>query len=102
MICVVQDIPLERRAGRIGHAGGGEDLSKVVAVGGAGRASERAGDANRRIELRLGNADLGALRHRKKFGGPDVGPPAQEIRRDSNSNRARRGRDLSEGTLAEC
>jgi hypothetical protein len=66
-----------------------------VAVGGAGRASERAGDADGRIKLCLGDTDLSVLRQSGKLRGANVRPAAQQIRRDSNCDRARWHRSLA-------
>ena len=50
-----------------------EDLTEVVAVCGAGRGTKGARNADCRIKLRLGDADLCTLCQRGKLGCSNIG-----------------------------
>src|SRR5271169_3574731 len=63
-----------------------------MAVGGTGRAAERAGDADGWIKLSQGDTDLCALCQGSQLRGANVRSAAQQIRRDTDNDGSRRRR----------
>src|SRR5208282_2422040 len=67
-----------------------EDLTQVVTVEGGGVPADHACEADRRIKVRLRDADLGALRRGLQFRGSHAGVPAQQIGRYADKDLGRR------------
>ena len=70
-----------------------EDTFEPVLADVAGSGSKDPGQAERRVEIGFSDADLGALRHCRQFGGANVRPPPDKIGGDSYRDVCRRNRD---------
>ena len=97
---VIENIPGKRRAERKGNAPPLEDPLELVldkpALGDIGGSRAKSpGQAERRIEVRLGDADLCALRHRRQLGSADIRPAADEIGGNADSDGLWRDRDAT-------
>src|SRR5215472_1103451 len=71
---VVQDFPLKRRTDTATEGTVSEQVLQLL-----GRPAERAVEANGRVEIRFGDADLSALGGGQSFVTADIGPAPDQI-----------------------
>jgi hypothetical protein len=87
LVIALDALPVEQRlkqprAHRPDHRVALQDISKIAADG-----AERARQADRRVEQRLGRADVRIRCDQKPLGLEDVGTPFEQRRRHSHGNR---------------
>lgn len=88
-----EDAPLEGGTERIGAGVGVDEVA-----GAGGLKGEGAGEAEFRIEFRLGDADGSGLRGEGSFGGTDVGAGAEEVGGQTDGEALSRGGDFCAAT----
>src|SRR5262249_53414921 len=92
-LSVIQDVPLECRSKGEGYAAPLEDSLRLAVSDVAGGYTKSSGQAECRIEIRLGDADLRTLGHGRQFGGANIRPPPHEIGRNADRDGFWRDRD---------
>ena len=92
---IVENIPAERWAD---VAAGGVREEQVLEL--AGTDEDLAGDRERRVEVRLSDADEGALLSDQPFLPADVGATANEVSRNAEHHVGRRRRDRADAAVA--
>jgi hypothetical protein len=76
---VVEDVPLETTKETVVKAVSTEEVAEFLVACGRDAGSNAPADAEMRIELTDGKADLGALGGQLTLGYADIGPPADQI-----------------------